>query len=66
MVISVCLSLNNMRSTLRCIVFCHQCLRNIKKSELQYLSLLNTNECDNDLVKVNVSLERFLLILYRK
>ena len=34
--------------------------------ELQYLSLLNINECNNDLVKVNVSLERALPILYRK
>ena len=34
------------------------------KSELQYISLLNTNKCNNDLVKVNVSLERALPILY--
>ena len=32
------------------------------KSELQYLSRLNTNECNNDVVKVNVSLERALTI----
>ena len=36
------------------------------KSELQYLSKLNTNECNNDLVKLNVSLERALPILYKK
>ena len=35
------------------------------KSELQYQSRLN-NECNNDLVKLNVSLERVLPILYRK
>ena len=34
-------------------------------SELQYLSLLNTNEYTNDLVKFTVSLERDLPILYR-
>ena len=34
------------------------------KSELQYPSLLNTNECNNDLVNLNVSLERDLPILY--
>ena len=38
----------------------------LMKSELQYLSRLNTNECNSDLVKVNVSLERALPILYRK
>ena len=59
-------SLNNMRTALRCelnfvINFCGMFI----KSELQYLSLLNTNECNNDLVKVNVSLERALPILYR-
>ena len=26
------------------------------KTELQYISLLNTNKCNNDLVKVNVSI----------
>ena len=43
------------------------------KSELQYLSRLNlefysinTNEFNNDLVKLNISLERALPILYMK
>ena len=36
------------------------------KNELQYLNLLNTNECNNDLVKINVSSERALHILYKK
>ena len=54
-----------MRTALRCIEsnvvinFCGM----LMKSELQYLSGLNTNECNNDLVKLNVSLERALSIL---
>ena len=36
------------------------------KSELQYLSRVNTNECNTDLVKLNVSLEQTLPILYKK
>ena len=36
------------------------------KSELQYISRLNTNEYSNDLVKLNVRLERDFPILYRK
>ena len=58
-VISLRYSLNNMRTALRCIEsnfvinFCGM----LMKSELQYLSRLNTNECNNDLVKLNVSLE---------
>ena len=65
MVISVCLSLNNMRTALRCIEpnFCINFCGMLIKSELQYLSLPNTNECINDVVKVNVSLERALPIL---
>ena len=54
MVISVRLILNNMRTALRCIesnCFIHFC-GNLIKSELQYLSLLNTNECNNDLVEM--------------
>ena len=68
MVKSLCFSLNNMRTALRCfesnffINFCEM----LMKSELQYLSRLNTNECNNDFVKLNVSLERTLPILYRK
>ena len=64
MVISV--RLNNMQTALGCIEsnllinFCGMLI----KSELQYLSLLNINEYNNDLVKVNVSLERTLPILY--
>ena len=34
----------------------------LMQSEFQYLSRLNTNECNNDLVKLNVSLEPALLI----
>ena len=68
MVKSLRFSLNNMRTALRCIEsnfvinFCGILI----KSELQYLSRLQTNECNNDLVKLNVSLERALPILYRK
>ena len=57
-----------MRKYLRCIEsnfvinFCGM----LMKSELQYLSRLNTNECNNDFVKLNVSLERALPILCRK
>ena len=61
-------SLNNMRTALRCIesnFFINFC-RIFIKSELQYLSRLQTNECNNDLVKLNFSLERALPILYRK
>ena len=53
--ISLSFSLNNMRTVPRCIEsnfiinFCGM----LMKIELQYLSLLNTNECNNDLVKVN-------------
>ena len=53
------LSLNNMRTILRSIEssffinFCEMLI----KSKLQYLSLLNTNESNNDFVKVNVSLD---------
>ena len=68
MVIPVRLSLNNIRIAQRCIesnCFINFCGMLIK-SELQYLSLLNTNECIDDLVKSNVSLERALPILYRK
>ena len=68
MVKSLRFSLNNMRTALRCIesnFFINFCGMLIK-SELQYLSRLNTNECNNDLVKLNVSLERALPILYRK
>ena len=59
MVKSLRLRLNNMRTALHCIEsnfvinFCGM----LMKSELQYLSRLNTNECNNDLVKVNASLE---------
>ena len=63
--------MNNMRTALRCIE--SNCFINfcgiLIKSELQYLSLLNINECYNDLVKVNVSLiaiEQALPILHRK
>ena len=68
MVKSLRFSLNNMRTALRCIesnFFINFCGILIK-SELQYLSRLQTNECNNDLVKLNVSLERALHILYRK
>ena len=68
MVKSLRFSLNNMRTALRCIesnFFINFCGILIK-SELQYLSRLNTNECNNDLVKLNVSLERALPIVYRK
>ena len=66
MVISVRLRLNNMLTALLCFesnVFINFCGILIK-SELQYQSLLNTNKCNNDLVKVNVRLERALPILY--
>ena len=62
-----------MRIALRCIesnLFINFCGL-LMKSELQYISRLyvqiytNTNECNNDVVKVNVSLERALPILYR-
>ena len=68
MVKSLRFILNNMRTALRCfesnlfINFCGM----LMKSELQYLSRLNTKECNYDLVKLNVSLERALPILYRK
>ena len=68
MVISLCFSLNNVRTALRSIesnLFIHFC-GILMKSESQYLSRLNTNECNNDLVKLNLSLERALPILYRK
>ena len=68
MVISLRFSLNNMRTALRFIesnFFINFCGILIK-SELQYLIRLNTDECNNDLVKLNVSLERALPILYRK
>ena len=68
MVKSLRFSLNNMRTALRCIesnFFINFCGILIK-SELQYLSRLQTNECNNYLVKLNVSLERALPILYRK
>ena len=68
MVKSLRFSLNNMRTALRCIesnFFINFCGILIK-SELQYLSRLQINECNNDLVKLNVSLERALPILYRK
>ena len=58
MVISLRFSLNNIRTALRCIesnLFINFC-GILMKSELQYLSRLNTNECNNDLVKLNVSL----------
>ena len=61
--------LNNMLTALRCIqypnFFINFCGM-LMKRELQYLSLLNTNECNKDLVKVNCNLERALPILYRK
>ena len=68
MVISLRFRLNNMRTALRCIestFFIHFCGM-LMKRELQYLSRLNTNECNDDLDKLNVSLERDLPILYRK
>ena len=68
MVKSLRFSLNNMRTALSCIAsnfFINFCGILIK-SELQYLSRLKTNECNHDLVKLNVSLERALPILYRK
>ena len=68
MVISLRFSLNNMRTALRCIesnLFINFCGM-LMKSELQYLSRLNTNECNNNVVKLNVSLELALQILYRK
>ena len=68
MVISVRLNITNMRTSLNCIesnLFINFSGM-LMKSQLQYLSRLNTNECNNDLVKVNVSLERALPILYRK
>ena len=68
MVKSLRFSLNNMRTALRCIEsnFFINFYGILIKSELQYLSRLQTNECNNDLVKLNVSLERALPILYRK
>ena len=66
MVISLRFSLNNMRTALCCIEsnffinFCEM----LMKSELEYLIRLNTNKCNNDLVKLNFSLERALPILY--
>ena len=48
-----------MRTSLRCIesnLFINFCGM-LMKNELQYLSRLNTNECNNDVVKLNVSLE---------
>ena len=68
MVKSLRFSLNNMRTALRCIesnLFINFCGM-LMKTELLYISRLNTNECNNDLVKLNVSLERALPILYRK
>ena len=65
MAISLRFSLNNMRTALRYIesnFFINFCGM-LMKSESQYLSRLNTNECNNDLVKLNVSLERSLPIL---
>ena len=59
MVISLRFSLNNMRTALHCIesnFFINFCGM-LMKSELQYLIRLNTNECNNDLVKLNVRLE---------
>ena len=56
MVISVHLSLNNMRTDLLCIesnMFNNFCGMLIK-SELQYLSLQNTNEDNYYLVKINI------------
>ena len=66
MIKSLHFSLNNMRTDIRCIesnFFINLCGM-LMKSELQYLSRLNTNECNNDLVKLNVSLERSLPIIY--
>ena len=56
MVISLHFSLNNMRTALRCIesIFVITFCGILMKSELQYLSRLNTNECNNDLFKLNV------------
>ena len=54
MVKSLRFSLNNMRTALLCIesiIFINFC-GILMKSELQYLSRLNTNECNNDLVKL--------------
>ena len=68
MVKSLTSSLNNRRTAQRCIEsnfvinFCGM----LMKSELKYLSRLNTNECNNYLVKLNVSFERAFPILYRK
>ena len=65
MVISLRFSLNDMRTALRYIesnFFINFCGM-LMKSELQYLSRLNTNEFNNDLVKLNISLERALPIL---
>ena len=58
MVISLRFILNNMRTALRCIEsnYFINFSGMLMKSELQYLSRLNTNECNNYLVKVNVSL----------
>ena len=65
MVISLRFSLNNMRTALHCIesIFVINFCEMLMKSELQYLSRLNTNECNTDLVKVNVSLERLAYII---
>ena len=67
MVKSLRFSLNNMRTALRCIEsnFVINICGMLMKSELQYLSRLHTNECNHDLVKLNVSLEGALPILYR-
>ena len=68
MVISLRFSLHNMRTALRYIesnlfiIF----IGLLMKRELQYLRRLNTNECNNDLVKLNVRLERALPLIYMK
>ena len=57
-----------MRTALRCIesnLFINVCGM-LMKNELQYLSRLNTNGCNNYIVKLNDSLKRILPILYRK
>ena len=64
MVISVRLSLNNIRTALRCIEsnfvinFCGMLI----KIELQYLNVLNTNECNNDLVKLLIVKPRVVMV----
>ena len=56
MVKSLCFSLNNMRTALRCIEsnfvinFCGM----LMKSELQYLSRLNTNECNKNMCHTKI------------